>query len=153
MWDATVLAEQGTALEKKNKKNRLSHARTGKLVKVWSTTDLIVWDVIQAVNFRTAHLSFMNEILRWWQQIGCRKFNRKRVHSSRCWLTGMTQTIKHPLHLIKSMYAALSTPLWRRWCFNDTLSHLAKHPENKISHPFLTFSVWFFLWPSRHLLL
>lgn len=34
MWDATVLAEQGTALEKKQtKKNRL-HAYAGKLVQV-----------------------------------------------------------------------------------------------------------------------
>lgn len=41
MWDATVLAEQGTALEKK-KKSRLTHEHAGKLVEVRSTTDLIV---------------------------------------------------------------------------------------------------------------
>lgn len=43
MWDATVLAEQGTALKKKKpQKNRLTHALAGKLAEVQSTTDLIV---------------------------------------------------------------------------------------------------------------
>lgn len=42
MWDATVLAEQGVALEKKQKikKSRLSHVRTGKLVKVRQLIEL-----------------------------------------------------------------------------------------------------------------